>query len=61
MYIEILSVELTNSFIENVTETAMRIAGSECGLFSGDWSMATKWLNVPEASNFGSDGICNSF
>lgn len=38
----------------------MELAGSECGLLPGDWAMATKWLNVPEAGNFGADGICKT-
>jgi hypothetical protein len=51
-------LRLTKSFIENVSKEAVELAGSECGLLSGDWAMATKWLNVPESSNFGADGIC---
>jgi hypothetical protein len=59
--IELLTAELTCRFVENVNEKALRIAGSQCGLLAGDWSMATKWLNVPERNNFGEDGICNAF
>ena len=48
------------SFIENPTTAAVQAAGRPCGLLSGDWLRATRWVNLPESSKFGANGTCKS-
>jgi hypothetical protein len=45
-------------FIENPTTVAVQAAGRPCGLLSGDWLRATRWVNLPESSKFGTNGTC---
>lgn len=43
-----------------MNKNAVQAAGSVCGLLSGDWRIATRWLSVPEKASFGENGICKN-